>query len=91
MTPLGRRDGRQTPQTTPHLVEAILGAGLGTDQKAAGQKEADMTIEQMELEAMYRLAKFFKDNGFTEEQRERFGQAMVEAAAIAARETAKRL
>lgn len=49
------------------------------------------SIEQMELEATAKLAQFFKDNGFTEEQRERFGAAMMEEAAIAARETAKRL
>ncbi len=52
---------------------------------------AKASIEQMELEATRKLAQFFEDNGFTKEQRERFGAAMVEAAAIAARETAKRL
>lgn len=50
-----------------------------------------MTTAELELEATRKLAQFFKDNGFTDEQRKAFGEAMAEAAAIAAMETAKRL
>lgn len=44
-----------------------------------------------EIMATYKLAKFFKENGFTQEQRDEFGKAFLKAAEIAARETAKRL
>ena len=50
-----------------------------------------MTTAELEHEATRKLAQFFRDNGFTAEQRKEFERAMVEAAGIAARETAKRL
>ena len=51
----------------------------------------EKTTRELELEATYKLAKFFKENNFTKEQRDTFLKAFTEAAVIAARETAKAL